>query len=122
MKRPKIKLVDKIFRWDDVSYERGVVLKIETKKKKKYVTIEFPNGSIRRNREEIKWQKRYLHDTKQWTTFRWVAPAKITMEVPVKKIEGAWVKTYQAGELVSMKLTEESYKQMGQKPKQQKKS
>ncbi len=114
MKSPKIKAGTVVLRWDGATNETGVVLKIE---KRKYVTIAFPGGSIRIKKETIKWQKRYLYDEKKWSTWYWVAPAKNIMEVPVEKIEGAWIKTYRAGELVSMKLTEEAYKQMCQKQK-----
>ena len=108
MKSPKIKLVDQIFRWDGISYERGSVLK-----KGKLVTIRFPDGSIKIKKEEIKWQKRYLYDKKQWTAFRWITSAKNIIQVPVEKIEGDWIKTYgRAGTLVSMKLTEEAHKEI----------
>ena len=110
MKSPKIKLVDQIFRWNGISYERGSVLK-----KGKLVTIRFPDGLIKIKKEEIKWQKRYLYDKNEWE-WNWIAPAKNVIEVLAEKTEGDWIKTYdRAGELVSMKLTEEAYKQMGQK-------
>lgn len=115
MKSPKIKAGTVVLRWNDMSYEKGVVFKILTIKKKKYVEIKFSDGLIRIRKEAIKWQKRYLYDKKKWTILSWVAPAKITMEVPVEKTEADWIKTYRAGELVSMKLTEEAYKKMGQK-------
>ena len=116
MKSPKIKAGTVVLRWDNMSYEKGVVFKILIIKKKKYVEIKFSDGLIRIRKEAIKWQKRYLYDKKQWTAFRWITSAKNIIQVPVEKIEGEWIKTYnQAGELVSMKLTEEAYKQMGQK-------
>jgi len=108
MKSPKIKAGTSVWRWNGVSDDQCVIFEIPGK----YVRIFVPGGDIRIKKDTLKWQKKYLYDKKQWTTFRWVAPAKITMEVPVTKIEGDWIKTYQAGELVSMKLTEEAHKEI----------
>ena len=115
MKSPKIKLVDNIFRWDGISYERGNVSKIEGK----YVTILVPGGKIRRKKEEIKWQKKYNYNEQKWDAFRWIGPPKDIIEILAEKTEGDWIKTYnRAGKLVSMKMTEESHSHMGQILKQ----
>jgi len=114
MKKPKIKAGTVILRWNGVSNEKGVVFKITTIKKKKYVEIKFSDGLIRIKKDTLQWQHKYDYDKKEWSTWYWTAPAKNIMEIPVEKTEGDFIKTYRAGELVSMKLTEEAHKQMGQ--------
>ncbi len=110
MEDPKIKIGTVILRWNGVSNDKGVVFKVT----KKYVTVHWSGVKEKIEKDLLKWQKRYLYDKNEWE-WNWIAPAKNVIEVLAEKTEGAWIKTYRAGELVSMKLTEEAYKKMGQK-------
>ena len=111
MKATKIKAETVILRWNGVSNDECIV----SKTKGKDVTILVPGGEIRIKKEEIKWQTRYLYDEEKWIYY-WKAPVKNVIEILAEKTEGNWIKTYdRAGELVSMKMTEEAHSQMGQK-------
>jgi len=111
MKSPKIKVGTVILRWNSVDHDKGVVFSVT----KKYVVVLWKGVKEKIEREIIKWQKKYLYDKNEWT-WNWKAPALDVEEMLDEKIEGNWIKTYdRAGALVSMKLTEKAYSQMGQK-------
>ncbi|KKL92263.1 hypothetical protein LCGC14_1886450 [marine sediment metagenome] len=112
MKAPKIKAGTVVLRWDGGSNNKGVVFKVT----KKYATILWSGIQEKIKKETLKWQKKYSYDKNEWE-WNWKAPALDIEETLDEKIEGAWIKTYRAGELVSMKLTEKAYRQMGQKQK-----
>lgn len=110
MKSPKIKAGTVVLRWNGVSNDKGVVFKAT----KKYATILWSGVKEEIEKETLKWQTKYSYDENKWI-WNWKAPALDVEETLDEKTEGAWIKTYQTGELVSMKLTEEAYKKMGQK-------
>lgn len=110
MEGPKIKAGTVVLRWNGVSNDKGVVF--STTKKKVVVLWKGVKETVEKN--TIQWQKKYSYDESKWI-WNWKAPAIDVEETLDKKTEGNWIKTYRAGELVSMKLTEEAYKKMGQK-------
>lgn len=111
MKTPKIKVGTVVLRWNGVSNDRGIVFSIT----KKEAIVMWKGAKEKVEKDTLKWQHHYDYDKEEWTAWNWAALAKNVMEVPVKKTEGAWIKTYRAGELVSMKLTKEAYELIGQK-------
>lgn len=116
MKRPKIKVGAVILRWNGVDYDKGIVFSAT----KKYVVILWKGVKEKIEKDLLKYQVKISASKEVWN---WKAPTLDIEETFDEKVEGNWIKTYnQAGELVSMKLTEEAHKQMGRKPKQQKKS
>jgi len=110
MKKPKVKVGTVILRWNGASNDKGVVF--STTKKEAVVMWKGIKEEVEKN--TLKWQKKYSYDKKEWE-WNWRAPALDVEETLDEKTEGDWIKTYRAGGLVSMKLTEEAHKQMGQR-------
>lgn len=110
MKTPKIKVGTVILRWNGASNDKGVVFSTA----KKEATIMWKGIKEKVEKDTLKWQKKYSYDKKKWI-WNWRAPALDVEETLDKKTESDFIKTYRAGELISMKLTEEAYKKMGQK-------
>lgn len=110
MKATKIKVGTIILRWNGMSNDKGVVFSTT----KKEATVMWKGIKEEVEKDTLKWQKKYSYDENKWI-WNWKASALDVEETLDEKTEGNWIKTYRAGELVSMKLTEEAHKQMGQR-------